>query len=265
VRRVRFNDLFTFGFKLISRSFLVHTIAMPVFTRPGPPGRSRSSTCTSSSSGGDTPPLSIASDVSSLSGGSQSSIDLSQINIALANATHPMSSGHSRTTGVGPRTRARAPGTGHRRRYSKAHMSRSSVYETIEEELVSSASSGSANSSPSHSISLLASTTKKLGQVTTNPNKEDSPTTRQSIYVVDSDTASLGGMQGGDGDDYTTSTWDDERGIVALRKFFALKDEAQVTVNESRRIWKDTPFSMFAIQCESLVLLPSSLLIVLFF
>ncbi|CAA7271227.1 unnamed protein product [Cyclocybe aegerita] len=101
-----------------------------LFSRPAPAARSRLSTCTSSS-GGDTPRLS-ASDGSSISGGSQSSIDLSQVNIALSNATHPMSNIARQ------RARAGARGTGHRRRYSKAHMSRSSVYETIEEEISNS-------------------------------------------------------------------------------------------------------------------------------
>lgn len=45
--------------------------------------------------------------------------------------------------------------------------------------------------------------------------------------------------------------WDDERGIVALRKYYALRDEAENTVTDSRRQWHDTPFSTFAVQCES--------------
>ena len=45
------------------------------------------------------------------------------------------------------------------------------------------------------------------------------------------------------------SVWDDER-IVALRKFYALRDEAENTVLESKRIWVDTPFSLFALQCK---------------
>ena len=99
-------------------------VCMPVFTRPLPAG-SRSSTCTSSS-GADTPPLS-SSDGSSISEGSQSSIDLSQLNIALANVTHPLSNmGTSHT-------RVRAPGKGHRQRYSRIHVSRFSVYQTIED------------------------------------------------------------------------------------------------------------------------------------
>ncbi|KAF8959872.1 hypothetical protein BDZ97DRAFT_1666634 [Flammula alnicola] len=172
--------------------------AVPVFSRPGPAARSRSSTCTSSS-GTDTPPLS-ASDGSSMSEGSQSSIDLSQINVALSNATHPMS------TFSMNRVRARARGTGHRRRYSKAHISRSSVYETIEEEMMSSHSSSPAQS-------LLS--------------KKSSPTTRQAIFIVDHDTASINSQP-------EEPTWDDERGIVALRKYYALRDEAHTTVSESR-------------------------------
>ncbi|KAF8867965.1 hypothetical protein CPB84DRAFT_1810241 [Gymnopilus junonius] len=188
------------------------SIYVPVFTRPAPSTRSRSSTYTSSS-GTDTPPLS-ASDGSSISGGSQSSIDLSHINIALANATHPVS-----TISMN-RARARAPGTGHRRRYSKANISRTSVYETIEEERP-----GSNQTTPAHSIL----------------SKKSSPTTRQAIYVVDSDAASVN-LNPED------SVWDDERGIVALRKYYALRDEAHETVSESRRQWRDTPFSLFAIQ-----------------
>jgi len=33
-----------------------------------------------------------------------------------------------------------------------------------------------------------------------------------------------------------------------LRKYYALRDEAQTTVSESRRMWLDTPFSLSAIQ-----------------
>jgi len=188
----------------------------PVFTRPGPASRSRSSTCTSSS-GGDTPPLST-SDGSSMSEGSQSSIDLSQINIALSNVTHPLSNVARH------RTRARARGAGHRRRYSKAHMSRASVYETIEEELSSSTSSSSAQS------------------------LNESPTC-QPVFIVDSDTASVHSKS-------DEVTWDDEHGIVALRKFYALRDEAVETVTESKRMWMDTPFSLFAVQCACSLSIP---------
>jgi len=42
--------------------------------------------------------------------------------------------------------------------------------------------------------------------------------------------------------------WDDESGITALRKYYALRDEAQDAVTESKRVWSDTPFSIFAVQ-----------------
>ena len=60
--------------------------AVPVFTRPAPTTCSCSiaSTCTS---GDNTPPL-LLFNRSSISGGSQSSINLSQIYFALSNATH---------------------------------------------------------------------------------------------------------------------------------------------------------------------------------
>ena len=56
-------------------------------------------------------------------------IDLSQLNIALANATHPLPNmGRSLAC-------VRDRGKGRRRHNSKSHVSRPSVYETIEEEV----------------------------------------------------------------------------------------------------------------------------------
>ena len=80
---------------------------------------------------------------------------ISQIDFTLSNATHPMP-----TVGRN-RARARARGTGHRRRYSKYHTPRPPAYETIEE--ISNASS------PAQSLI----------------SKKSSPTTRQPIFVVD--------------------------------------------------------------------------------
>ncbi|KAJ2924824.1 hypothetical protein H1R20_g12257, partial [Candolleomyces eurysporus] len=200
-------------------SFSFH---IPVFTRPQPTSRSRSSTCTSASesSGRDTPPLS-PSDGSSMSGGSFSSIDMADMSMMLSNTTHPVS------TLASARARARDHGHGHRRRYSKAHVSRSSVYETIEEEM------SSAPSSPAQS--LPGSATKKL-----NASVDDSTACQGVVYVVGSDTESI--------QDPEESIWDDENGIVALRKYYTLKDEAKETVQESQRTWRDTPWSIFTLQ-----------------
>ncbi|KAI0077491.1 hypothetical protein K474DRAFT_1077009 [Panus rudis PR-1116 ss-1] len=188
-----------------------------VFSRPGPASRSRSSTVTTaSSSGAETPPLS-SSDGSSVSGGSESSIDVNHLNTLLIGCTRPAS-------GIaGSRARARARGAGHRRRISQAHMSRSSVYETIHEE------SYVFSSSPSPAKpSVPTSVTKEI----TSSIQHD------SVYIVDSDTQSLAGSE----------DWNDERGIIGLRQYFALRDEAHETVTESKRIWLDTPFSLFALQ-----------------
>ncbi|KAI0692931.1 hypothetical protein C8T65DRAFT_711302 [Cerioporus squamosus] len=182
-----------------------------IFARPSPAGRSRSSTCTSSSSGTDTPPLS-ASDGSSVSGGSQSSIDLGHLSNLLTNATNP-TSGLARA-----RSRARARGTGHRRRIDEARMSRSSVYETIQEE----ASVLSSSPSSHHPTPQSAAKSARMNDT--------------SIFVVESDRDSI------------CSEWDDEHGITTLRRYYALRDEAQVTVDESKRAWCDTPFSVFAVQ-----------------
>jgi serine/arginine repetitive matrix protein 2 len=190
---------------------LVHF--MPVFTRPGPVNRSRSSTYTTSSSGGDTPPLSSSDGHSSMSDGSQSSIDLSQLNVLLSNTTRP--------TTTRSRARARARGHGHRRRISQARASRASVYETIEEE-----------NSPTRTLM----------------SKKSSLAPSQPVVIVDPETASIDSLTPG------ASLWDDEQGIVALRRYYALKDEAQDTVTKSRRQWLDTPFSVFALQCKCLAL-----------
>ncbi len=71
----------------------------------------------------------------------------------------------------------------------------------------------------------------------------DDTTRRQPIFVVDLDTLSIHSK----GEE---SVWDDEQGIVAQRKFYALRDEAENTVSESKRTWMDSPFSIFALQCE---------------
>ena len=293
----------------------------PVFSRPSAPtsgGRSRSSTCTSSSvSGGDTTPPLSASDGSSISGGSQSSIELDSVDIDLArvnaafgsilgggggmNATHPAAASVTRAQQQQQQAqaRARARGTGHRRRYSKggggasvsAHMSRSSVYETIEEETAGLGSSTNSRATTVtadadaadadadadlHTVSMITGmsppflasapssefgSTAKLGKVGLNTRtNNDSPTIHQPVYIVDADTASFQHHQGrsngsqdfdfGSNEYGVSSIWDDERGIVALRKYYALRDEAQTTVKESRRMWLDTPFSLFAIQCK---------------
>ncbi|KAF9235707.1 hypothetical protein BU15DRAFT_89481 [Melanogaster broomeanus] len=194
---------------------------MPVFTRPGPTTRSRSSTCTSSS-GAETPPLSISDGYSSFSDGSQSSIDLSQVNFKLSNVTHPLSNA------AFDRVRPRARGHGHRRRISQARASRTSIYETIEEE---STSSLSPMTSPEHSVPGSATKTVKIPESATRTMGPP------QVFVVDPETSSVDSL----------SMWDDESGITALRKYYALRDEAKDTVTESQRIWLDTPFSLFAV------------------
>ncbi len=162
--------------------------SQPVFSRPGPSSRSRSSTVTSCS-GGETPPLS-SSDGSSVSGGSQSSIDIAHLSNVLSSCTRPSSNIAS------ARARARARGAGHRRRISQARASRSSVYETIQEESM-------VLSSPSPEKSLASPESIA---------KSGSPSLSQAIFVVDSDSQSL------------SEDWDDEHGIIGLRRYYALQD-----------------------------------------
>ena len=103
-------------------------------------------------------------------------------------------------------------------------MSRSSVYETIQEE----ASVYSSSPSPQHPTPQ--SVAKQMASSVMNDT---------SIFVVESDRDSVCSVE-----------WDDEHGITTLRRYYALRDEAQVTVDESKRAWVDTPFSVFALQSE---------------
>ena len=149
-----------------------------------------------------------------MSSGSESSIDVNQLSALLANLSHPNSAINS------SRFRVRARGTGHRRRISQARASRSSVYDTIIEE-----------------TSILSATTSPIRQPL-SPTMEMSPRENDSVVIADGETDSILGE------------WDNENGISKLRQYYALKDEAHETVTESKRIWLDTPFSIFALQCE---------------
>lgn len=144
-----------------------------------------------------------------MSEGSQSSIDFSEVDMSLVNASFPAGRESARD-------RARARGQGHRRRITEARASRgSSVYETIAEE---------------HSPEPTPNA----------PSKASSPTVQQPIFVVDADNSSYM--------DETVSIWDDERGILALRRCYELRDEAEDTVKESKVVWIDTPLSVDALQ-----------------
>ncbi|KAI0300079.1 hypothetical protein B0F90DRAFT_1817688 [Multifurca ochricompacta] len=178
-------------------------MAEPVFPRPMRPSRSRSGTH-SISSGVDTPPLSLSGDTSSIASDSISSIDLSRINVSLTNMSYP--------SVMQSRTRIRSRGHGHRRRMSGIQISRSSVYETIEEEM-------SVNSTPVMNYF---------------PDSLKSPVADDNVIVVDSD-------------DSSSVAWDG-RGVAALRKYYRLKDEADATIRESKQVWLDTPLSIYAIQ-----------------
>lgn len=126
----------------------------------------------------------------------------------LSNVTHPM------TRPTHGRTRARGQGHGHRPRPSDARHSMASVYETIQEE------------GPGPVVPIQRPEMEIPVAVYNSVN---------SIHIA------------GDSDG-TDIEWDDERGIIALRKCGVLKNEADDAVTESKRIWLDTPFSLFAVQ-----------------
>jgi serine/arginine repetitive matrix protein 2 len=115
------------------------------------------------------------------------------------------------------RNRIRSKGHGHRRRLSGIQIARTSVYETIEEENNTTISDGFPDS-------VKASLP---------------PVTDDNVIIVGPN-------------DVSTVEWD-ERGIVALRKYYTLKDEIDVTIKESKQSWLDTPFSIYAVQCASFI------------
>ncbi|KAJ7436078.1 hypothetical protein B0H11DRAFT_1937028 [Mycena galericulata] len=95
--------------------------------------------------------------------------------------------------------------------------SRSSVYGTIQEEYSSPAPSS-------------------IGS-----KKSSSPTACQGVYIVDGEAGSVDLNADAPGSD-------DERCIVALCRYYALRHDAEDLVTESRRMWSDTPFSFYALQ-----------------
>ena len=87
---------------------------------------------------------------------------------------------------------------------------------------------------PAHTSSELESTTKleKVG-VSVNIHDDNSPAIHQPVYIVDFDTAASQQLQQrhkhrplSGGHDFDFGIWDDERGIVASREDYAMKDEA---------------------------------------
>ena len=142
-----------------------------------------------------------------------SSFGGSQSSIDVGQLSHMLSNAtHPVTRPAHGRTRAR--GHGHRSRPSDARHSMASVYETIQEEGL-----GSVDPSERPEIGIPAAVYNSVN----------------SVHIA------------GDSD-CTDFEWDEEGGIAALRKYGALKSEADDTVVESKRIWLDTPFSLFAVQ-----------------
>jgi serine/arginine repetitive matrix protein 2 len=129
--------------------------------------------------------------------------------------------------GTARTVRARARGTGHRRRLSQVRVSRASMYETIEEEPTtlsySPASAQAGSPSPA----------------TQNPQTD---VKQDPVFIVDADSISY------------QEHWNDETGMMTIRRYHALCDEAEEIVTESKRVWEDTPFSVFALQCKISIL-----------
>jgi hypothetical protein len=133
-------------------------------------------------------------------------------------------------------------------------MSRSSVYETIEEEASVAmtlspptarlATIISAGASPSQDSEGDFTMTCGNISIPANISGIDAAlanacvsTASHRVQIVDSD-----------GDSPRSSgEWDPQHGL-SLRRYYALRSEAHDTVEESKLVWPDTPFSTFAVQ-----------------
>lgn len=152
----------------------------------------------------DTPPL---SDASSVSGGSQSSIDVSKLAGMLENTS---ASGNAPPSG----RRARARGQGHRRPASQT--SRSSISE--------------ADLPRGGSLYLNRS----------NSNMDSSIS--DSVVIVDPD-AQMAEMV----DMISAGVRFSDEQMALITRYCALRNEAMETVARSQQIWQDTDFSRFAL------------------
>lgn len=178
-----------------------------------------------SSTGYISPPLAESTAISN--------IDASYVDKVLAGSTFSV------ITAARSQTRIRPRAQGHRQRISQARASRTSVYETIQEEL------SSANNSPAsifghntqQSLDANTDAFKNLRfnaspEITEQFDQDPQADTMHSVNSVSSQ----------------VSTWDDTRGVFALRRYYALRDEADQVVFESQRQWADTTESLNAVQ-----------------
>ena len=181
-----------------------------MFTRPTPSARIRTRPFVTLSQPPDTTPP-LSSSEGSQSGESQSSIDVARLKVLLQTA----SAGATCSS-----ARARSRGHGHRRRASQ--VSRSSAIGTIHEE-----NPGLSNSpSPGHRSNRNSFQT--VSSAPPSPREPDLGM-NHSVDVVE---------------------WDDEQMVVGLRRYYALRSEADETISHSRIVWPDTPFSLHALQSE---------------
>ncbi|QRV78672.1 muscle M-line assembly protein unc-89 [Ceratobasidium sp. AG-Ba] len=171
--------------------------------------RNRSSALICTAEPPDTPPLSIAgSDASSISGGSQSSIDVSKLAGMLGDSDVASPSGR----------RSRARGQGHRRRsqISRTSMAISFTAEDLQRSdsySYSQSHSGYSNSQINHSVMIV------------DPDEE----LAELAEMIEA------GIQ-----------LSDEH-LASVTRYCALRNEAIETVERSQKIWEDTDFSRFAL------------------
>lgn len=159
----------------------------------------------------DTPPLSIAgSDASSISGGSQSSIDVSKL-MGMLGDTPTSESGR----------RARAKGHGHRRRTSPLSRSTLSTSTTQED--------------------LPRSSNQYLSM-----NKSDVKTSVADLVIIVDPEAQLAELAEMIGAGYELT----QEQMASIARYYQLRNEAMETVARSQKIWQDTDFSLFALSSK---------------
>lgn len=195
------------------------------FSRPAP-RRQRKPVVTITQPPDTTPPLSSSDG----SGESQSSIDVERLSVLLQTAA---AGSRSSATRVRSGSRIRAPGQGHRRRASQ--ISKGSMIGTIHEEV--------ANESPRP---VIAPNNNNLSAQRHNSLESNSSFSSEPLRTPLDFEMVKGNLSEPHIIEHRQD-WEEEQWVVGLRKYYALRSEADEEIRHSRTTWPDTPFSLHAL------------------
>lgn len=200
------------------------------FSRPVP-RRQRKPVVTITQPPDTTPPLSSSDG----SGESQSSIDVEKLSVLLQTAA---AGTRSSATRVRSGSRIRAPGQGHRRRASQ--VSKGSMIATIQEEV--------ANES---FRPLIAPNTNNVPTQRHSSESSSSYSSEEPLRTpLDFEMVKEPGNLSEPRIIEHRQDWEEEQWVIGLRKYYALRSEADEEIRHSRIAWPDTSFSLHALHSE---------------